>query len=253
MWKKAALILLIVITGASVSNLSGCDKKERSLLVYAGKGLRIAMEDVKQAFEQKHGIRVNIIYAGSNTLLSTIQKTKKGDVFVPGSLAYIKEAGDLVAHSQYIALHIPAFSVRTDNPKAIRSFNDLLPAGIRIAVGNKDMCAVGKVAEKIISDAGEEAEFAKNIVVTASTVNELIKLVIQKEVDAALIWKDMLEWPEAKELKMIEIPSAINRANEIHAAVLTTSTDRKSADLFVDFIANEGKILFKKHGFEEKM
>jgi len=252
MWKKTALILLIVITGAYVSFLSGCDKKERSLIVYSGKGIKSTMEDVKQAFEQKHEIKVNIIYAGSNTLLSTIQKTRKGDVFIPGSVFYIKKAGDLAAHSQYVALHIPTFAVRIDNPKGIRSFDDLLRPGIEIAVGNKDMCAIGRVADKIITGSSKDVEFAKNITITGSTVNELLDLVVQKEVDASLVWADMLKWPESSELKMIEMPSDINMIKEIHIAVLTTTTNRKNAELFTDFVATEGRTLFIKHGFGER-
>ena len=248
MWKKAAFILLIVITGAYVSFLSGCDKGEKSLIVYSGKGLKNAVEDVKQAFEQKHKIKLYIIYAGSYNLLETIQKTKKGDIYIPGSLAPVKKAGDLVAHSQSIAAHVLAFAVRMDNPKNIQSYNDLSRAGINIAVGNKDMCAAGKVAEKIMKGS-KDIEFKKNITITGSTVNELLDLVVQKEVDASLVWIDMLIWPEAGVLKLVELPPAINKIQTIPVAVLTTTTDRKSADLFADFMATEGKLIFTKHGF----
>ncbi len=250
MCKKANLALLLAIAGIIAGLFIQCDKKEKSLIVYSGKGLKNAMEDVKEAFEQKHKQKISIIYAGSSNLLETIQKTKKGDVFIPGSVVPVKMAETLVAHSQSIATHKLTFAVRTDNPKNIKSYKDLSRPGIRIAAGNKEMCAAGTVAEKIMTGT-KDVEFAKNITITGSTVNALIDLVVQKEVDASLIWADMLTWPEAGVLKMVEIPSDINKTQEIPVAVLTTTTDRKSADLFADFVVTEGRSIFVKHGFGE--
>jgi molybdate transport system substrate-binding protein len=252
MWKKTFLILLLVITGSSLVFLNGCEKKEKSLVVYAGKGLKMAVDDIQQAFEQKHDIKINVIYAGSYNLLATIQKTRKGDVFIPGSLNPVKMAGDLVANYKYVSSHIPTFAVRQDNPRAIQSYEDLSKPGVKIAVGNKDMCAVGTVADKIMGDSSKDVAFAQNVAITCSTVDELLDLVVQKEVDASLVWMDMLKWPEAGELKMIEIPRDINKIQEIHVAVLSTTADRKNADLFAEFVSTEGRRIFKEHGFGEK-
>jgi molybdate transport system substrate-binding protein len=247
MWKKTVLLVLIAITVI----LTGCEKKEKSLVIYSGQGLKIAVDEIMRDFEQRYGIKISVIYAGSDTLLSTIQKTKKGDVFIPGSLHYIEKAGDLVASSQYIARHVPAFIVRSDNSKGIASFEALSRSGVRIAVGNKDMCAIGRVADKIVSTPDMDIKFAKNITITASTVNELLDLVIRKEVDASLVWSDMLKWPVAAELEMVEIPPAINQIKEIHTGVLTITADRKSADMFAGFMAGEGRAIFRKYGFGE--
>lgn len=252
MWKKSSLILLLVITGILLCFLPGCKKKEKTLTVYAGKGLKMAVDDIKQSFEKKHDIRINVIYAGSYNLLATIQKTRKGDVFIPGSIKAVKMAGELVAHYNYVAPHLLTFAVRHDNTKDIQSYKDLSRPGIKIAVGNKDMCAAGTVAEKIMTGSSKDVEFAKNVAITCSTVNELIDLVVQKEVDASLVWTDMLKWPEARELKRIEIPHDINKIQEITVAVLTTTADRKNADLFADFVAEEGRRIFAEHGFGEK-
>lgn len=251
MWKKIFVLILIAITLSYTGFLTGCEKKERSLILYSGQGLKSAIDEIKQDFEQKHGMKISIIYAGSDTLLSTIQKTKKGDVFIPGSLHYIKKAGDLVAYSHYVARHVPAFVVRSDNLTGVESFEDLSRPGVRIAVGNKDMCAIGRVADTILNDPDIQIELAKNVTLTCSTVNELLELVIRKEVDASLVWADMMKWPESGELKMVEIPSAVNQIKEIHAAVLTTTADRKSADMFADFMAVDGRAIFRKHGFGE--
>ncbi|MDH5298003.1 MAG: molybdate ABC transporter substrate-binding protein [Desulfobulbaceae bacterium] len=245
-------VLLLAALGVWLALGIGCSRDNRPLVVYAGKGLDFPLEEVRQTFEQQHKIPLTIIYGGSDTLLSTIQKTRTGDLFIPGSTNYLPRAGKLVKEERYVADHLPAFAVRADNPKNLQTFSDLLAHGVKIAVGNKDMCAIGKIAETIISASDQQAAFRNNIVITGTTVNELIKLVADREVDTALIWADMLEWPEGKELRLVEIPAGINKPEEIRVAVLTTSAAPQRAKLFADFLATEGKAIFVKHGFGVK-
>jgi molybdate transport system substrate-binding protein len=251
MWKKSLSVFPIILIGFLGVFLSGCDRKNQKIVVYSGQGLVRVMEEIKRNFENKHDLSVEIIYAGSETLLTTITKTRIGDVYIPGSVKFIRKAGDLVLHHQYVSLHVPAIAVRKDNPNNIQSFGDLLKPGVKIAIGNKNMCAIGRVSEEIIKASSKEEELVKNISITGSTVNELLDLVLNKDVDASLVWRDMKLWPEAKDLKMVEISQDINKPKKIHIAVLSTATDKKNATLFVDFVATEGRTLFVKHGFGE--
>ena len=82
--------------------------------------------------------------------------------------------------------------------------------------------------------------------------DELLDLVLNKEVDAALVWSDMKLWQKARDLRFIELPPGINKTEEIQIAVLSTTTDKKNASVFADFVATEGRKLFTKHGFGEK-
>ena len=252
--KKANSFIFIMVIAFCVSMLmtGGCRKQEKQLTVYCGKGLKMAMEEVKGAFERTHNVRVHMVYAGSETLLRTIRKTRKGDVFIPGSVSFLSENGDLVLQHQYVAEHKPVFAIRKDNPKFIQSFSDLLQPGLKLAVGNKDMCAIGRVADSIINDSDRKQEFTKNIAITGSTVNELLNLVLRREVDASLIWADMLSWPESLDLQGIEIPEEINKPKEIHVAVLSMAREKKTAAIFADFVATEGKSIFRTHGFGER-
>ena len=254
MGKKANNFIFIMVIACCISILmtGGCEKQEKKLTVYCGKGLKRVMEEVKGAFESTYDVRVHMVYSGSETLLETMQKTRKGDVFIPGSFNFLRESGELVLQHQYVAAHIPVFAIRKDNPKVIQSFPDLLQPGLKLAVGNKNMCAIGRVAYSLMKDSEREQEFTNNFAITGSTVNELLNLVLRREVDASLIWNDMLTWPEAIDLLGIEIPEEINKPKEIHVAVLSTAADKKTAALFADFVATEGTSIFRAHGFGER-
>ena len=229
--------------------IKGCSQQE-SLVVYSGKGLKHAVEEVVKRYEQKHGVNVSVIYAGSNTLLNTLKKSNKGDIFIPGSKHYIKKANKYIARSQFIALHIPAFAIRKDNDKNINNYSDLLAPGIKIAIGDKKIAAIGKVAETILSNSEQQDSFRHNLAVKGSTVNELLQFVINGHVDTALIWADMITWNNATELKLITIPKHLIKPKEIWAAQLSISKMPKQSSDFVDFINSEGKSIFKKHGFD---
>ncbi len=113
------------------------------------------------------------------------------------------------------------------------------------------MCAIGMVGEAILKDSEPESNFSSNIVVKGSTVNELLNMVVDEEVDAALVWNDMLKWDAAKELGHIFIPAKMNKIKEIRVTTLFTSSNPKQAKHFADFVATEGRTIFLKHGFGE--
>ncbi len=109
-----SFILTVILAFAT-----GCSQKAEPITVYAGKGLKHAIEDIKNIFEQKTGIPVLITYAGSQTLFNTLQNTHKGDIFIPGSKSYIKKAKklSLVSSEQYVAKHVPVFIISASATK----------------------------------------------------------------------------------------------------------------------------------------
>ncbi len=254
-WLRSRInILLLIIflgVGAIFTSL-GCAQREKELFIFCGRGLKGPMDDIKKAFEKNHRITINVIYAGSGNLLETIRATGGGDIFFSGSTDYIKETGDLVSRHQFVALHEPGVCIHKDNPKQIYSFADLAAHGVKLGIANNHMCGLGSISEKIIASSELKEALVKNIIIKVSTINELIVLCKKKELDAAIIWKDMLSWPEAKKLKKISIPSDINIAKEIRVAVLSASKDKKLAGLFADFVTSEGKAIFAEHGFSTK-
>ena len=229
---------------------TGCTQQPENLIVYSGKGLKFAVDEIIENFENREGISVSVVYAGSKTLLDTIKKTHKGDIYIPGSEAYIKDGKDLISHSEFVAYHVPTFIVSSKKSKEIKNFEDLFKPGVRIAVGNKRMAAIGRISEEILNNADLEIKSNQNIVITASTVNELIQLVAKNEVDAALIWRDMMEWDIAEGLTEVTIPDSLNKPKKVFVASLSTSINSELSDKFLRYASSdEGRSIFKKHGF----
>ena len=242
---KIIVITLILLLG-------GCSQPSNNLLIYSGKGLKFAVDEIIENFKKEEGVSVSVVYAGSKTLLDTIRKTHKGDIYIPGSNTYITDAGDLITRSEFVAYHVPTFVVSPNKSKELKTFEDLLKPGVRIAAGNKRMAAIGRVTEQILKNASAVKKQNKSIVITASTVNELLQLVAQNKVDAALIWRDMMKWDAAIGLTEVKIPDSINKIKKIFVGKLSTTTDSELAERFLEYATSkEGRLIFQKHGFEK--
>ena len=111
---------------------------------------------------------------------------------------------------------------------------------------------MGAVAKKIIQKSGLMDQLIRNIAITTGNVVEVADLITRKEVDCGIIWQELLAQPQFQELRGIQLPADINEIKEIRVAVLTTSQDKESAQVFADFVALEGKAIFQKHGFIDK-
>ncbi len=227
------------------------NKKEEpvELVVYAGAGLKMAMEEIKPAFEKLENVKIDYIYAGSGQLLAQMETTNKGDVFIVGSEATYDIAKDkgLASESHLIAHHTPALAVEKGNPKGIRTLKDLAKDGIKVALGDAKSNAVGKTAVKIIEKNGLESIY-NNVITTTSTVNQLVLVISTGEADVAIVTEDSVRLSE--DVEMIEIPEDENIDQLIPVGTLTSSIHKELAQKLVDFIAsNDGKAIFEKAGF----
>jgi|GEM_PF-1429627 len=250
-WLASLAVAAFTIAAAVAALLlpSSCDFTGRKLTVFAGLGLKLPMEEIRERFSAREKVMVHMIYGGSSTLLATIRTSGSGDVFVPGSLETMDQAAELVARQVPVALHVPVVAVHPRAASRIHVFEDLARPGVVIGLANGGLAALGVTSEEIIRRSGRADMILANVRVKAPTVEILLDLVTRGELDAAILWSDMLRWPGAGHLKAVAIPGEINQVERIHAAVLTGSRNRQLAGRFVDFMAGEGAEIFVRHGF----
>ncbi|VUT24444.1 MAG: molybdate transporter periplasmic protein [Candidatus Methanolliviera sp. GoM_oil] len=225
--------------------------ENKTLMVYSGAGMIKPMDEIGEMFQQKYGIKVRYNYAGSNTLLSQIELTEKGDVYMPGATMYIEKAKEkgFVDYEQNVSYHIPVIVVPEGNPANITCLNDLTKPGVRIVLGDPKAAACGKIAKKILEKNGILDAVDANTVARAATVNELVVYMCMGTADASIIWQASLIGTE-NETDVIEIQKEQNLIKVIPIGTLTFSKNEDTAKQFVDFVASEeGKAVFEKYGF----
>lgn len=221
------------------------------LLVYAGAGLKLAMEDIKTAYEAEHNVVITYVYAGSTQLISQIELSGKGDVFIVGSEnAYTaaQEAGYASDTYYQVAHHTPCIVVQAGNPKGITSLADLAKDGVTVILGDPEANAIGQTAKKLI-EKNNLPGINDNTISLAATVNEIVTQIASGQADAGIVTLDNVA--KNTDLQIIEIPTDQNIDQIIPVCTLTTSTIPDEAQAFVDFIASAaGKKIFEDNGFK---
>ncbi|GEM_PF-123284 len=229
----------------------------KPLLMYAGAASKPATEEAIRLFEQRAGLKVEVIFGGSGTVLSQMKLAKEGDLYFPGSSDFMEKAkqdGDVLPETEArIVYLVPAINVQKGNPKNVRTLADLARPGLRVAIANPETVCVGLYAVEIIERALSQAEkegLRKNLLNYTESCEKTATAISLKQVDAVLGWSVFEHWnPEAIETIPLPAPQ-IARIGYIPIAVASYSKNRDAAQSFIDFLlSDEGRAVFAKYGY----
>jgi molybdate transport system substrate-binding protein len=235
---------------ASDSGNLGEQVSEEPLLVYCGAGMRKPMDEIGVLFEEEYGVPVQYNYAGSNTLLTQIELTGEGDVYMPGATYFFEVAAEkgFVDNSSNVAYHVPVIITPLDNPANIDSLDDLANDDVSVVLGDPQAAAIGVLCDKMLTKKGIYNQTEDNVVARGATVNELVTYITLGQADASIVWEDLVRNNDA--VNVIEIAEDDNIIKIVPIATLTTSENPEIAAEFVDFVvSDEGHSIFEEYGF----
>ena len=244
------LLIIIIVLGIVV----GCIGEDSvSITVFCGSASKPAMEEAAVAFEEESGIQVFLNFGGSGTMLSQMQVSQSGDLYIPGSPDYmqIATADDVVDVDTVciVSYLVPAILVQAGNPGNIRQLSDLAREGIEVGIGNPEVVCVGLYAYEIFEYNSLLEEIEPNIVTHAESCSKTATLVALKSVDAILGWRVFSEWHDNVDVVYLE-PQQIPRLSYIPGAVSRFADDTRSAQRFLDFLVSpDGQAIFGKWGY----
>ena len=250
------VVLLSVLTFLiSSPNSVDTGKSGDALVLYCAAGIKPAVLPIAKEYERIFGKEVQLMYGGSGTLLSNLEVSRSGDLYIAGDNSYVVKAQDKghVQESLALAYMTPIIAVQKGNPKGIKSVADLLRADIRVAVGNPEQAAIGKVTKKALTKSGQWSAFKNNVQdngVFKPTVPELAIDVKIGAVDAAIIWDATAK--QNKELEIIYDPALETMQKKITIGVLTYSEQPTEALKFMRYLGarDKGLVSFYKNGYK---
>jgi molybdate transport system substrate-binding protein len=228
-----------------------------SLLVFAGAASKPPTEEAAKLYEQKTGVKVELVFGGSGAVLSQMKLAKQGDIYFPGSSDYMEKAkrsGDVFADSEKIIVYlIPAINVPKGNPLGIHTLKDLTRPGLRVAIANPETVCVGAYAVEIIEkefSAEEKAAFKRNLINYTESCEKTATAISLKMADAVIGWSVFEHW-DPERIETVRLPAAqIPRIGYIPIAISKFVKDRKAAQQFIDFLAGpEGRKIFARYKY----
>lgn len=236
------------------SNGGNISANSEELTLFAGAGLRRAVESIKEAFSKKTGIKVITDYAGSGILISRARESKKVDLFMPGDVYYVDRLNELtnrISTKTPVCYFIPVIITAKGNPKKIKSLKDFQRKDLRLALGNPKTCQVGRLSKKIFQK--NKIDISDIKAMYSLTVNELGIWVKTRNADAAIVW-DAIAANIKDDIEIIPIPKDQNIISKVVIGKLKNSPSPNAAKAFLAFITSKnGKAILKKYGYQTEL
>lgn len=249
--------LVMGLLVATVLICSGWEKifaDTQSITVFCGSANKPAMEEIAAKFKQDKNVEVNMIFGGSGTLLSQIELSKKGEIYLPGSPDYIiiAEKKKLIIENsdQIVAYLVPAIITPAGNPANIKTLEDLTRPGIRLGIGNPETVCLGLYGIELLEKNNLLEPVLKNVVTFGGSCSKTANLAALNKLDAILGWRVFHYWnPERMDFVAIN-PKQIQRISYIPISIPVYTKDLKLSKAFIEYTLSPiGKSIYKKYGY----
>ncbi len=222
------------------------------MLLYCAAGIRPPVDELVEVFSRDYRVRIAVDYAGSEMLLSTIKLARRGDLYMPGDRHYMDQAvrGKMILSYRPVCYWVPTILVQKGNPKNIHALEDLFQGGLKLGLGDPNVCAIGRVTQQILAKNNIAWEDIKEYVVYQSlTVNELGMQIQARALDAVIVWDAIAQY-YSQYGDQIPIAAEKNITSTVDIGVLTFTKQKELAEKFVDFATGEsGRAIFEKYHY----
>ena len=239
---RIAIVLFLVTCSTAFAQ-----KESKELLVFAGAGMRLPLNEIGESFEKLYGIKVMYDYEGSGRLGNKILVGQTPDVFIPGSdkWAKILKKKGYVRDYTPVAYHTPVIITPKENSK-VNSLDDFSDTGNRLVLGDARAAAIGGASGAIFKKAGLE-ESRMNVRAKGQAVKQLVLWIEGNNADASIVWK--ADAVQSGKVRIVDIPEQYNFKSIIPVCQMVTH--KKETNEYIHYLLGiEGKAIFKKHGFE---
>jgi len=247
---------LVILLAVALSLCSGCGEERKRMLFHAGIGQRSSLNEVKEIFQKLHPeVQFNFAYKGSGYFIADIERSREGDLYMPGEEFYLLQAVERGYISDYnpktdIAAHFMVVIVTPrGNPGNIQRIEDFARPGVRVSLGNPKSCAIGIWGEKTFRKAGILDAVRKNAVHEAKCIAEAANAPQHRVVDAGLLWSSTAVL-YLRDLEIIPIEPKYRGFVRLPVGVLTFAKHPEIASEMKRFILSEqGKGIFRSHAY----
>ncbi len=252
----AGLIGMVVLLSSTesqtrISSQNQGEIAQKPIVLFCAASNRAVIEQIRTDYEKETGRMVQVQYGPSQTLLSSIEVSATGDLYLPADDSYLtmaKEKG-LIAEQFSIATMKVVVGVRKGNPKQISTLNDLLSPEVRLIQANPDAAAVGKVTRQTLVPLGQWEPLQKATDAFRTTVNDVANDLVVDAADAGLIYDAVLHsYPDLEAVRLPELELAIS---QVSIGVIASSKQPTNALHFARYVtaADRGLKRYKEQGF----
>ena len=235
----------------SPASAVGSPGTSNELMIFCAASNRAVMEAIRADYEQEYEVEVQVQYGPSQTLLSSIEVARNGDLYLPADDSYLKIAREknLIEESLPLATMQAVVAVKKGNPKGIQSFDDLLHEDVRLVQANPDVAAIGNLTRETLSKSGQWTDLQEHTRAHRPTVTDVANDVKVGAADATIVFDAVLTTYE--DLEAVSLPELSGAQASIAVGVVSSSKQPTSALHFARYLAarDRGLAHYQKLGF----
>jgi molybdenum ABC transporter molybdate-binding protein len=237
--------------GSSDSNSVPADGDNVEITLFCAASNQAVIEDIRRNYEAETGRHVVIQYGASQSLLSQIEVSGVGDLYLPADDSFLtigREKGLIDEVLQVASMHC-GIVVAKDNPKGIDELTDLFAPDVRFVQANPDAAAVAKLTKKITTRLGLWDQLDKATAAYRTTVTDVANDVLVGAADAGIVYDAVLHpYPE---LQFVEVPELGEAVSQVSVGVISSTKQPAAALHFARFLSasNRGLQDYQRHGF----
>ncbi len=250
--KKYIVCLLFICLFVSQT---ACAKKDE-IIIFAASSLTESITAIGDKFmENNTDIQIIYNFDSSGTLKTQIKEGAECDIFISANQKHMNDIDEYIVPLSKLNMlkNTVVLVVPKNNPKAIKSFDDLVHKIINedmlLSMGNSDVPA-GMYAIKLLRYLGlDERELANNGKISyASNVKEVTVQVLENVVDAGIVYQTDAH---ASGLEVVDIATEQMCGEAVYPlAILKDTHNHTIAHQFIEYILSEqSKKVFESAGF----
>ena len=246
---------LLLLMNDAASDKSVMDKqgyKTEPLLLFCAASNQGAMESIRADYEREFHRSIQIQYGGSQTLLSAIEVSETGDLYLPADDSYIElgRKKRLLSEVLPLATMRGVVAVRRGNPKGVHAFADLMRKDMRVVQSSPDSSAIGKLTRELLSERNLWAGLEGATATFRTTVTDVANDLVVGSADAGIVYDAVLKsYPELESIELAELDGLVSH---VSLSVLAGSKQPQAALHFARFVAARDRGLknYAAHGFQ---
>lgn len=248
-----SVLLMGLLMLAATSRVSGQSDPSRreTILVFAAASATNAMDEIRQTFQQRTGVRVQSSYASSGTLAQQIANGAKAEVFLSADEKWADYLAQekFASRRQNLLANRLVVVVPSDSSLAVRRVADLAAPEIRhLAMGEPEGVPAGKYAKQALLELGLW-ERLKGKVVAGNDVRQALAFVETGAAEAGIVYAT--DAAVSKRVKIaLEIPPQPGSPIRYPVVLLLPGARKPAAVQFYEYLQSPpASAVFRKYGF----
>lgn len=247
-----AMLLLMNASTSPKPSLSSGENAKEPLVVFCAASNRAVMESIRTQYEKEYYRPIQIQYGASQTLLSAMEVSGTGDIYLPADDSFIElgTTKGLVREVFPLATMNGVVAVRRGNPKNVKAFSDLLRPEIRLVQAGKEASAIGKKTKSVLSEAKLWAPLEAATIAFRMTVTDVANDLVVQSADAGIVYDAILQsYPDLESIQLPELKEIVSR---VSLGVISSSKQPQAALHFARYVAAKDRGLkhYQEQGFQ---